>query len=87
MTYRRGAVTGARFTSDGQSVVYSARFGEEAERLFLARIGSPESLPIPLPDATRLGVTPDVGVPHDEHTLAPAAEHMLRRLVYFGGVE
>ena len=54
LTFRRGVVTSARFTPDGQNVVYSARWGGHAERLFLERIGNPESLPLPFPEATQL---------------------------------
>jgi Tol biopolymer transport system component len=54
LTFQRGTVTGARFAPDGQNVVYSAKWGEQPERIFFGRIGDPEALPVPLPDATRL---------------------------------
>jgi Tol biopolymer transport system component len=54
LTFGRGVVTSARFTPDGQNVVYSARWGGQAERLFIERIGNAESLPLPFPEATQL---------------------------------
>jgi len=54
LTFRRGVVTAARFTPDGQNVVYSARWGGQEERIFLERIGNPESLPLPFPEETLL---------------------------------
>jgi Tol biopolymer transport system component len=54
LTFRRGLVISARFAPDGQNVVYSAKWGDEPQRVFLSHIGSPESLSLPLPDYTML---------------------------------
>jgi WD40 repeat protein len=43
ITSRRGHITGARFAPDGNSVVYSARWGGNASEIFEARLGSPEA--------------------------------------------
>jgi Tol biopolymer transport system component len=54
LTFRRGLVISGRFAPDGQNIVYSAKWGDEPQRVFLSHIGSPESLPLPLPDFTML---------------------------------
>lgn len=43
MTFRRGPVGGARFTPDGQTILYSARWESEPWRIFLASSVSPET--------------------------------------------
>jgi DNA-binding winged helix-turn-helix (wHTH) protein len=43
MTFRRGPIGGARFTPDGQTILYSARWESEPWRLFLASSVSPET--------------------------------------------
>ena len=48
LTFRRGAVLSARFTPDGQSVVYSARWDERPTEIFSGLLGSPESRPLDL---------------------------------------
>jgi serine/threonine protein kinase len=40
-TFRRGAVSSARFTPDGQSIVYSASWEGQAYAVFLGRPGTP----------------------------------------------
>jgi len=54
LTFRRGLVMSARFAPDGQNIVYSAKWGDEPQRVFLAPIGSPEALALPLPDYSML---------------------------------
>ena len=54
LTFRRGAVDSARFAPDNETVVYSARWGSEPGQVFMTRIDNPESLKLPLPDATLL---------------------------------
>lgn len=46
ITFRRGTVGAARFDPDGESVVYSAAWEGEPERLYLKRPGSLDPLPI-----------------------------------------
>ena len=41
MTYRKGAVSSARFTPDGQSFVYSASWDGQPYASFLGRAGEP----------------------------------------------
>jgi Tol biopolymer transport system component len=57
LTFRRGTVYGARFTSDGQTVVYSAAWEGQPPRVFVTRAGSVESRGLQLPDARILAVS------------------------------
>jgi WD40 repeat protein len=58
VTFRKGDVTGARFTTDGRNVVYAARWEGQPNRVFLAVPGSPESRDLGLPDGSQiLGVS------------------------------
>ncbi|MGE5815972.1 MAG: protein kinase domain-containing protein, partial [Acidobacteriota bacterium] len=43
LTFRRGMLTGARFAPDGQTIVYSAAWDGQHERVFTTRIGGRES--------------------------------------------
>ncbi len=49
VTFRRGLVTNARFTSDSRNIVYSANWDGAPGRVFLAIPGSPESRDLDLP--------------------------------------
>ena len=57
LTFRRGTVYGARFASDGQTVVYSAAWEGQPPRIFVTRAGSVESRSLQLPDARILAVS------------------------------
>ena len=57
VTFRKGTVGFARFTLDGQSVVYSGRFGDDHRRLYLADVNSPESRALDIQDAALAGVS------------------------------
>ena len=48
LTFRRGAISTARFSSDGQTIIYSAAFDGKPVELFSMRVESPESRPLPL---------------------------------------
>jgi len=50
LTYRRGFLTGARFSPDGQTIVYSASWDGKPSEIFTTRIGSA--------DARSLGIFP-----------------------------
>ncbi len=58
VTFQRGNVLFARFTADGQSVVYGAAWGDRPVEIFLTRLGSPESRPLGFPGASLLAVSP-----------------------------
>jgi eukaryotic-like serine/threonine-protein kinase len=50
LTFRRGFIQNARFTPDGQSVIYAAGWDGEPVRLYQTRLSGPESSPIgPVP--------------------------------------
>jgi serine/threonine protein kinase/Tol biopolymer transport system component len=57
LTFRNGAVHGARFAPDGRTVVYGAAWEAEPISLFTTRPGSPESSPLPLPPSDLLAIS------------------------------
>ena len=58
LTFRRGLVSSARFTADGQTVVYSATWDGAPAEIFSARLGSPESAALGYTHADLLAVSP-----------------------------
>ncbi|HSD28655.1 MAG TPA: protein kinase, partial [Vicinamibacteria bacterium] len=48
LTFRRGAILSARFSHDGQTVVYSAAWDGQPAQVYTTRIGSRESRPLGL---------------------------------------
>jgi len=58
LTFERGGVSTARFTGDGNTVVYAAAWGGEPTRVFQTRLGASESSPVQLPDAELLAISP-----------------------------
>ena len=63
LTFREGFVSNARFTGNGDSVVYSAAWNGGPSRLFLANSMRPESRDLEVSDARLTGLSPksDVG--------------------------
>ena len=59
VSFGRGIIDAARFTPDGQSVVYGAAWDGEPFRLRLTRPGSPETTNLELPAADLLAVSDD----------------------------
>jgi eukaryotic-like serine/threonine-protein kinase len=57
LTFRRGEILTARFTPDGQSVVYGAAWEGNPPEIFVAQKGSPESRSLGLPPADILAVS------------------------------
>ncbi len=57
LTFRRGVVTGARFTPDGRSIVYSARWGGGQSEIYSVRPASPESRSLEISGGTLLAVS------------------------------
>ena len=55
-TFRRGAISSARFTPDGQSFVYSASWGGQPYGAFFGRLGSPDARDLQLKDARILSI-------------------------------
>ncbi len=57
LTFREGIVTGSRFAPDGRTVIYSAIWEGRPAELYQARVGSPESRPVGISDATLLSIS------------------------------
>ncbi len=57
LTFRKGSISSARFTPDGESVVYSAAWDGGPVELFSTRPGSPESRPLGMASAEILSVS------------------------------
>ncbi len=57
LTYRRGDISGARFSPDGQTVLFSAQWGGEPATIFSMRPGSRESRSLDLPEARMLSIS------------------------------
>ena len=51
VTFREGTLTGARFSHDGQTIVFSGRWEGEPAQMSVARVGSPESRSMGIPAA------------------------------------
>ena len=58
LTFGRGRIPAARFTPDGQTVIYSAAWDGGDQRLFLTRLEAPGATPLAMPSAVLLGVSP-----------------------------
>ena len=71
LTFRRGNVLFARFTPDGQNVVYSAAWDDKPTEIFVTRIGRPESRPLGIPNADVLSVsrTGELAIKLKKHNL------------------
>jgi Tol biopolymer transport system component len=57
LTYRRGDVTSARFTPDGQTIIYTAEWDQEPSTIFSTRSGSRESRSLGLPPGKLLSLS------------------------------
>ncbi len=57
LTFRLGAVNAARFTPDGQTIIYSAAWDGNRPQLFSTRPESPESRPLGLPEGNILAIS------------------------------
>ena len=56
MTFRRGEVRGARFSIDGETIVYGAAWDGNPSEIFVANRRSPEARPLGIPDAELLSI-------------------------------
>jgi hypothetical protein len=88
VTFRKGAVSSARFTPDGQSFVYSASWEGQPYGAFLGRPESPDARDLQLPDArvTSISRAGDMAVlfgPQD--ILRVFGERTLARIPMAGG--
>jgi eukaryotic-like serine/threonine-protein kinase len=88
LTFRLGAVSGARFAPDGIGVVYAAAWGTDPIQLFSTRSDSNESRSLGLPPADLLGVsrTGDMAILLNPHrVLTWIREGTLARVPLAGG--
>jgi serine/threonine protein kinase/Tol biopolymer transport system component len=58
LTFRRGRIQGARFTPDGNGVVYSAQWENEPSELYTARFDSPGSRALGSPGTELFAISP-----------------------------
>jgi eukaryotic-like serine/threonine-protein kinase len=58
LTFDRGIIRSARFAPDGKTIVYGAAWGGRPLRIFQTRLGSPESIPVQLPDGDVFAIAP-----------------------------
>jgi DNA-binding winged helix-turn-helix (wHTH) protein len=59
VTFKSGAVGQARFTPDGNSIVYSAEWGDDGNRLYQADLANPDAHDLGYRDAWLAAVSPD----------------------------
>ena len=87
LTFRQGYTGMARFTADGESIVYSAAWEGEPRRLYLKRPDSPEALPLDLPGAFCFAVSRrgEVALIEPPDSFYFAAPGMLARAPLSGG--
>ena len=57
LTYRRGEIPSAKFSPDGQTVVFSAQWASEPTNIFSMRPGSREYRPLDLPEGRILSIS------------------------------
>jgi Tol biopolymer transport system component/tRNA A-37 threonylcarbamoyl transferase component Bud32 len=57
LTYRRGDILSAKFSPDGQTVVFSAQWANEPANIFSMRPGSREYRPLDLPEGRILSIS------------------------------
>ena len=91
VTFRAGTVTAARFTPDGDSIVYSAAWGGDRYGLFMTRRDNVESRRLDVLDAKLLGVSASGelaflrGAQSTLRMLAPGPGTLLRVSITGGG--
>jgi hypothetical protein len=90
VTFRAGTLTAARFTPDGDTIVYSAAWGVDPSGLFMTRRDSVESRRLDVPDAKLLGVSSSGELaflrgPHGALRLLEAGAGTLLRVSISGG--
>ena len=58
ITFGSGTIRSGRFAPDGQTLVYSAAWDGNPLKIYLKHPSSPDSLPLQLPSANLLGISP-----------------------------
>ena len=89
LTFRRGCIIGARFASDGRTVVYDAAWEGGPHRIHITRTDSPETTVPALPPAVLHGVSArsELALSLDRHFLGSwwLGTGMLAQAPLFGG--
>ena len=90
VTFRAGTLTAARFTPDGDSIVYSAAWGVDPYGLFMTRRDNVESRRLDVPAAKLLGISSRGELaflrgPQGALSLLPSAVGTLLRVSITGG--
>ena len=57
LTFHRGYIESARFSPDGQTIIYGSTRRDQPVRIYSARLDSIESTPLDLPPGTVLGIS------------------------------
>ena len=57
VTHREGSLQAARFSRDGQTIIYGGEWEREPPQVAIARVGSPESRPLGIPPGTIAAVS------------------------------
>jgi Tol biopolymer transport system component len=72
LTFRRGVIRTARFTPDGQSAVYSAKWEDEPSEVFTTRFDSPGSRPLGFPNTElhSISSTGELALSQNPHAIA-----------------
>ena len=87
LTFEQGTVWSARFTPEGETVVYAAAWNGQPIRLFFTRLDTPQSTPVGLPDASLLAIssTGELAVSLGHAYEGWMGEGMLARAPLLGG--
>jgi serine/threonine protein kinase/Tol biopolymer transport system component len=56
LSFGRGSIGNARFTPDGNSILYNARWEDRANELFTTRVDAPGVTPLEIHDASVIGI-------------------------------
>ena len=88
LTFRGGYVASARFASDGQTVVYSAGFGDDPLEIYTTRPGASQSRELGFKGSSILGISRNdemaITLDHD-FFVANASHGTLARVPFTGG--
>jgi eukaryotic-like serine/threonine-protein kinase len=88
LTFRRGAISSARFAPDGQTVLYGTSLEGKPTEIFVSRPESPESRPFGMPGASVLAVSKsgEMALSLGQHIVGPfMASGTLARMSVAGG--
>jgi serine/threonine protein kinase len=88
LTFRRGSISSARFSPDGQTVLYGTSLEGKPTEVFVSRPESPESRPFGMPGASVLAVSRsgEMALSLGQHIVGPfMASGTLARMSVAGG--